>query len=78
MLTGIEFHDWSKGSVVVSAVGQECFKCGKECYDTGWMWSGETGQDIWLHITCAQVLSQTLTHDLHTHRKKTGIEPKST
>jgi hypothetical protein len=41
-------------------------------------WSQATGEKIWLHISCAAVLAQTLTHDLHVHRKKTGIEPKST
>ncbi len=78
MLTGEEFHDSSKGDVVVYALGHTCFKCGKGCYDTGWMWSGETGQEIWMHLSCALVLSQTLYHDLYTYRKKTGIDPRST
>ena len=82
-LTGIDFHDWTKGGDVVTAVGRTCFKCGKECYDPSWMWwSGEEGGDeegmIFLHLSCALKLQMDLNNDLHEYHKRTGTEPKST
>lgn len=78
MLTGPEFHDWTKSGDVVTAVGQRCFRCGSPCDDPGWTWAGETTDPIFLHLSCALKLQMDLNRDLHEYHRKTGTEPKST
>ena len=78
MLTGPEFKDWGKGPTLISASGERCFYCGKPCYDAGWMWSRETGQEIYMHVTCAVTFGIRLMRDVYEYQKKEGKLARTT
>jgi hypothetical protein len=78
MLTGPDFHDFSRGSVMPTAAGETCFLCGQSCSDPGWVWDGERTEPLFLHLSCALKLQMNINRDLAEYHKKTGTEPKST
>lgn len=71
-LTGPDFWSPNKGSVMPTAAGQICFRCGARIQrDPAWTWAGETGQ-VFLHLGCAADLSARIGYDLTVWQQRAG------
>lgn len=58
--------DPTRGTVVHTAVGQQCFYCGQDTADPAVYWAGMTGE-IYLHPPCVEALTVRLLRDVHEH-----------
>ena len=77
-LTGIDFNDLGKSGVLPTAIGQSCFYCGTRTTDPAWTWSGEVGNPIYLHVSCALNLSIRMMRDMWLYQKRADIKAVTT
>ena len=71
-LTGPDFWTPEQGSVMPTAVGHRCFRCGARITrDPAWTWAGETGQ-VFLHLGCAADFLARIGYDLTRWQQRTA------
>jgi hypothetical protein len=72
VITGPEPSRIARSGLIVTAQGQACFHCGEPAGDPVIMWSGATGNEIFLHPACVAELTIRLLRDLHELEHRTG------